>query len=181
MSNECRKTDAWLVDFLDRTLSARRRERLEAHVAGCSECWQKLDQTRLVLETSQELAGTGEVPPAVAHAVLQESIRVLSEAPPGPRRRTLVPALVGVGLTVLVLAALTVLGVTAFESKTEGQPGLSPPAAADVRTPITAEAVRDKLDGGPSPATRASEKELLERQDDEIRVRLKGLGYVNAE
>jgi anti-sigma factor RsiW len=66
----CRQVVRLLMEYLDGTLPAAQRARVEEHLAGCDGCTAFLAQLRTVSRVTAELAEV-EVPPAIRADLLQ--------------------------------------------------------------------------------------------------------------
>ena len=66
----CRQVVQLLMDYLDGTLPAADRERVEEHLAGCDGCTAFLSQLRAASRVTAELA-EAEVPPAIRADLLK--------------------------------------------------------------------------------------------------------------
>ena len=111
--------------YLAGELSPRQRERFEAHMLGCDDCWREVTagrQGRALAESLREAAPQH----------LRERIRaMIAAAPAPPRRRVRLPALLGV---IAVLVAVGVSGgVLAVRARAPAQPAPITAAVASYR------------------------------------------------
>jgi len=116
--------------YLAGELSPRQRERFEAHMLGCDDCWQEVKagrDGRVLAESLRE----------VAPQRLRERIRAMIAAAPAPRRRWVrLPALLGV---VAALAAVGLAGgLLAGRERGPAQPAPIAAAVASYRAGLTA-------------------------------------------
>jgi hypothetical protein len=120
--------------YLAGELAPRQRERFEAHVLGCDDCWREVTagrQGRALAESLRE----------VAPQHLRERIRAtIAAAPAPPRRRirlgTRMPALLGV--VAALLAAAVAGGLLAARERAPAQPAPITAAVASYREGVAA-------------------------------------------
>jgi Putative zinc-finger len=116
--------------YLAGELSPGQRERLEAHMLSCEDCWREVKagrQGRALAESLREAAPQH----------LRERVRAMVAAAPAPRRRRVrLPALLG------VVAALVAVGVAggllAVRARAPAQPGPIVAAVASYRGDLSA-------------------------------------------
>jgi hypothetical protein len=102
--------------YLAGELSPRSRERFEAHLLGCDDCWREV-------KTGRDGRALAESLREVAPQHLRERIRAtIAAAPPPPRRRLRVrmPALLGISAA--LAAVLAVGGLLAIRAHAPSQP-----------------------------------------------------------
>jgi Putative zinc-finger len=115
--------------YLAGELSARQRERFEAHMLGCEDCWREVKAGRDGRALAESLR-------EVAPQHLRERVRATIAAAPAPRRRVRLPALLG------AVAALLAVGVAggllAGRGRAPAQPAPIAAAVASYRDGVAA-------------------------------------------
>jgi hypothetical protein len=123
------------ASYLFGEMRGRRRARFEAHIVECEDCWKEVQlgrSGRWVAESGRELASQE----------IREQVRAVIAATPLPERRWRLRW----GMTVLVLMALTVAGLTYLTLESRDQPPVIDAVLGDYRDPIASgEAVEAKL------------------------------------
>jgi hypothetical protein len=120
--------------YLAGELAPRRRERFEAHMLGCEDCWREVKAGR---DGRQLAEGLREVAPQQ----LRERIRVtIAAAPPPRRRRVRMPALLGVvgALALATVLALLAGGLLLGRERAPTQPAPIAAAVSSYREGLTA-------------------------------------------
>jgi Putative zinc-finger len=120
--------------YLAGELGPRQRERFEAHVLGCDDCWREVKAGRQGLALAESLR-------EVAPQHLRERIRAtIAAAPAGRRRRirlgTRMPALLGI--TAALVALVVAGGLLALRAPAPAQPAAITAAVASYRTGASA-------------------------------------------
>jgi Putative zinc-finger len=117
--------------YLAGELGPRQRERFEAHMLACDECWGEVKAGRDGRALAESLR-------EVAPQHLRERIRATIAAAPPPRRRLRVrmPALLGV--TAALVALVVAGGLLAVRAGAPAQPATIAAAVANYRTGATA-------------------------------------------
>jgi hypothetical protein len=116
--------------YLGGELGPRQRERFEAHLLGCEDCWREVKAGRDGRALAESLR-------EVAPQHLRERIRATIAAAPAPRRRRVrMPALLGV--VAALVAVLVTGGLLAMREHTQAQPAPIAAAVASYRGSLTA-------------------------------------------
>jgi hypothetical protein len=118
--------------YLAGELGPRQRERFEAHVLGCDECWREVKAGRDGRALAESLR-------EVAPQQLRERVRAtIAAAPPPPRRRLRVrmPALLG--MTAALVAVGVAGGLLAVRERAPVQPAPITAAVASYRAGVAA-------------------------------------------
>src|SRR6266540_633881 len=118
--------------YLAGELGPRQRERFEAHVLACDDCWREVKASRDGRALAESLR-------EVAPQHLRERIRATIAAAPAPRRRRLrvrMPALLG--MTAALVALVVAGGLLAVRARAPVQPAAIAAAVANYRTGATA-------------------------------------------
>jgi len=118
--------------YLAGELGPRQRERFEAHVLACDDCWREVKASRDGRALAESLR-------EVAPQHLRERIRATIAAAPAPRRRRLrvrMPALLG--MTAALVALVVAGGLLAVRARAPAQPAAIAAAIANYRTGATA-------------------------------------------
>jgi anti-sigma factor RsiW len=117
--------------YLAGELGPRQRERFEAHMLACDECWREVKAGRDGRALAESLR-------EVAPQNLRERIRATIAAAPPPRRRLRVrmPALLG--MTAALVALVVAGGLLAVRARAPAQPATIAAAIANYRTGASA-------------------------------------------
>jgi Putative zinc-finger len=118
--------------YLAGELGPRQRERFEAHMLACDDCWREVTAGRQGLALAESLR-------EVAPQHLRERIRATIAAAPPPRRRRLrvrMPALLGI--TAALVALVVAGGLLAVRARAPAQPAAITAAVASYRTGASA-------------------------------------------
>jgi hypothetical protein len=117
--------------YLAGELSPRQRERFEAHVLGCEDCWREVTagrQGRTLAESLRE----------VAPQHLRERIRATIAAAPPSRRRLRVRTPAVLGMTAALVAVAVAGGLLALREHAPAQPAPITAAVASYRAGVAA-------------------------------------------
>jgi hypothetical protein len=113
--------------YLAGELAPRQRERFEAHVLGCEDCWREVTAGREGRQLAESLR-------EVAPQHLRERIRAtIAAAPPPRRRRMRMPALLGVVGALATVLALLAGGLLRGREPAPSQPAPIAAAVASYR------------------------------------------------
>jgi anti-sigma factor RsiW len=117
--------------YLAGELAPRQRERFEAHMLACDDCWREVKAGRDGRALAESLR-------EVAPQQLRERIRATIAAAPPPRRRLRVrmPALLG--MTAALVALVVAGGLLAVRARAPAQPATIAAAIANYRTGASA-------------------------------------------
>ena len=118
--------------YLAGELAPRQRERFEAHMLGCDDCWREVTAGREGRRLAESLR-------EVAPQHLRERIRTTIAAAPSPRhRRVRMPALLGVVAALAVVLALLAGGLLLGRERARVQPAPIAAAVASYQGGLTA-------------------------------------------
>jgi anti-sigma factor RsiW len=118
--------------YLAGELAPRQRERFEAHMLGCEDCWQEVKAGREGRRLAESLR-------EVAPQQLRERIRAtIAAAPPPRRRRIRIPVLLGVVVALATVLALLAGGLLLTRERGPAQPAPIAAAVASYREGMAA-------------------------------------------